>query len=130
MSKEDIEKAVHEAEKFAEEDKKLKEAVEVKNQADHAIFSAEKSMEELGDKITDADKAPVNDAIAKLKETIKSDNIDAIKADTEALQKAFYPIAEKVYREQAAQNGAGAEGGAQGADGNYYDAGFEDKTNG
>ena len=129
MSKEDIEKAVHEAEKFAEEDKKLKEAVEVKNQADHAIFSAEKSMEELGDKITDADKAPVKDAIAKLKETIKSDNIDAIKADTEALQKAFYPIAEKVYREQAAAQG-NADGGAQGADGNYYDAGFEDKTNG
>jgi molecular chaperone DnaK len=127
MSKEDIEKAVREAEKFAEEDKKQKEAVEIRNQADHAIFSAEKSMEDLGDKITDADKAPVNDAIAKLKETLKGSDIEAIKADTEALQKAFYPIAEKVYREQAAQNG---QGGAQGADGNYYDAGFEDKTNG
>ena len=51
-------------------------------------------------------------------------------ADTEALQKAFYPIAEKIYNAQAAQNGAGADTGAQGADGNYYDAGFEDKTNG
>ena len=130
MSKEDIDKAVHEAEKFAEEDKKQKEAVEVKNQAENTIFQTEKSMSELGDKITDSDKAPVNDAIAKLKETIKGGNVDAIKADTEALQKAFYPIAEKIYREQAAQNNQGAEGGAQGADGNYYDAGFEDKTNG
>ena len=130
MSKEDIEKAVREAEKFAEEDKKQKEAVEVKNQAENAIFQTEKSMTDLGEKITDADKAPVNDAIAKLKETVKGGNVDAIKADTEALQKAFYPIAEKIYKEQAAQNGAGAEGGSQGADGNYYDAGFEDKTNG
>ena len=71
-----------------------------------------------------------SDAIAKIKETVNSGNVDAIKADTDALQKAFYPIAEKIYKEQAAQNGAGAEGGSQGADGNYYDAGFEDKTNG
>jgi molecular chaperone DnaK len=130
MSKEDIDKAVHEAERFAEEDKKQKEAVEIKNQAENTIFQTEKTMNELGDKITDSDKAPVNDAIAKLKETIKGGNIDAIKADTEALQKAFYPIAEKIYKEQAAQNGANTDGGAQGADGNYYDAGFEDKTNG
>ena len=127
MSKEDIEKAVHEAEKFAEEDKKQKEAVEVKNQAENMIFQTEKTMTDLGDKITDSDKAPVNDAIAKLKETINTGNTEAIKADTEALQKAFYPIAEKIYSEQAAQNNANA-GGAQGANGNYYDAGFEDKT--
>ena len=130
MSKEDIDKAVHEAERFAEEDKKQKEAVEVKNQAENTIFQTEKTMNELGDKITDSDKAPVNDAIAKLKETINGGNIDAIKADTEALQKAFYPIAEKLYKEQAAQNGQNTDGGATGADGNYYDAGFEDKTNG
>ena len=130
MSKEDIDKAVHEAEKFAEEDKKQKEAVEVKNMAENTIFQIEKSMSELGDKITDSDKAPVNEAIEKLKTTLGGGNVDAIKADTDALQKAFYPIAEKIYQQQAAQNGAGAEGGAQGADGNYYDAGFEDKTNG
>jgi molecular chaperone DnaK len=128
MSKEDIEKAVHEAEKFAEEDKKQKEAVEVKNQAENAIFQTEKTMNELGDKITDADKAPVNDAIAKLRETVKSGDTEAIKADTEALQKAFYPIAEKLYQAQA-QQGQGAQGGT-GADGAYYgtDADFEDKT--
>ena len=85
-------------------------------------------MTDLGDKITDADKAPVNDAIAKLKETINSGNVEAIKADTEALQKAFYPIAEKIYKEQAEAQGAqGAQDGAAG-DGNYYNADFEDKT--
>ena len=129
MSKEDIEKAVREAEKFAEEDKKQKEAVEVKNQAENMIFQTEKAMADLGDKITDADKAPVNAAIEKLRETVKGGNTDAIKADTEALQKAFYPIAEKIYKEQAEAQGAQADSGAQGGDGNYYDAGFEDKTN-
>ena len=130
MSKEDIEKAVREAEKFAEEDKKQKEAVEVKNGAENMIFQTEKAMADLGYKITDADKAPVNEAIEKLRETVKGGNTDAIKADTEALQKAFYPIAEKIYKEQAEAQGAQADGGAQGGDGNYYDAGFEDKTNG
>ena len=127
MSKEDIEKAVREAEKFAEEDKKQKEAVEVKNMAENTIFQTEKSMADLGEKITDADKAPVNDAIAKLKETIKGGNTEAIKADTEALQKAFYPIAEKIYAEQAQNAQGGADAGNTG-DGNVYGADFEDKT--
>ena len=127
MSKEDIEKAVHEAEKFAEEDKKFKEAVETKNNAENTIFQIEKSMNDLGDKITDADKAPVNEAIEKLKATISGGDTEAIKADTDALQKAFYPIAEKIYAEQAA---AGQQGGPQGAqdNGDVYGADFEDKT--
>ena len=130
MSKEDIDKAVREAEQFAEEDKKQKDAVETKNMAENMIFQTEKSMADLGDKVTDADKAPVNAAIEKLKETVKSGNTEAIKADTEALQKAFYPIAEKLYQQEAAANGQGADGGAgAGADGNYYGADFEDKTN-
>ena len=131
MSKEDIEKAVHEAEKFAEEDKKQKEAVEVKNMAENTIFQTEKTLGELGDKVSDSDKAPVNDAITKLRETIKGGNTEAIKADTEALQKAFYPIAEKLYQAQAGQQGGDPNGGAgysAGGDQNYYDAGFEDKT--
>ena len=129
MSKEDIEKAVHEAEKFADEDKKQKEAVETKNQAEGTIFQIEKSMADLGDKITDADKAPVNEAIAKLKKTIESGDVEAIKADTDALQKSFYPIAEKIYKEQAAAQDA--QGGAQAdGDGNVYGTDFEDKTNG
>ena len=128
MSKEDIEKAVHEAEKFAEEDKKQKEAVEVKNMAENTIFQTEKTLTDLGDKVSDSEKAPVNDAIAKLRETIKGGNTDAIKADTEALQKAFYPIAEKLYQSQAQnqQQGNPGEGYSDGQ--NYYDAGFEDKT--
>ena len=129
MSKEDIEKAVHEAEKFAEEDKKQKEAVEVKNHAENAIFQTEKTLSELGDKVTDDDKAPVNAAIEKLRETIKGGDTAAIKADTEALEKAFYPIAEKLYKAQAeAQGQAGADGAQDSGDGNYYNADFEDKT--
>ena len=129
MSKEDIEKAVHEAERFAEEDKKQKEAVEVKNMAENTIFQTEKTLADLGDKVTDSEKAPVNDAIAKLRETIKGGNTDAIKADTEALQKAFYPIAEKLYQAQAGQQGQAGQGGSYNAgDNTYYDAGFEDKT--
>ena len=129
MSKEDIEKAVHEAEKFAEEDKKQKEAVEVKNHAENAIFQTEKTLSELGDKVTEDDKAPVNAAIEKLRETIKGGDTAAIKADTEALEKAFYPIAEKLYKAQAdAQGQAGADGAQDSGDGNYYNADFEDKT--
>ena len=138
MSEEDIQKAIHEAEKFAEEDKKLKEAVEAKNMAENTIFQTEKTMNELGDKITDNDKAPVNAAIEKLKATIESGNVEAIKADTEALQQAFYPIAQKIYAEQAAQGGAQGQGGfggtgnpddgANGGQGDVYGADFEDKT--
>ena len=128
MSKEDIEKAVKEAEKFAEEDKKQKEAVEAKNTAENMIFQTEKSLADLGDKVSEADKAPVNEAIEKLRATIAGGNTEAIKADTEALQKAFYPIAEKLYQAQAGAE-SGAEGGT-GAGGAYYgtDADFEDKT--
>ena len=129
MSKEDIEKAVKEAEKFAEEDKKQKEAVEAKNNAEHMIFQTEKTLSDLGDKVSEADKAPVTEAIEKLRATVAGGNTEAIKADTEALQKAFYPIAEKLYQAQAAQGGEGAQG-STGADGAYYgtDADFEDKT--
>ena len=107
--------------------KHAKEAVEVKNGAENMIFQTEKTLADLGDKVSDSEKAPVNEAIEKLRETVKSGSTEQIKADTEALQKAFYPIAEKLYQQSQAEAGQGA-GGAQGADGNYYDAGFEDKT--
>ncbi len=132
MSQEDIDKAVKEAEKHAEEDRIAKEAVEVKNHAESLIFQIEKTMGEAGDKFSDADKAPVNDAIAKLKETVKSGNVDAIKADTEALEKAFYPLAEKMYAASGAANAEGFDpnaGATQGGDGTVYGADFEDKTN-
>ena len=129
MSKEDIEKAVNEAAKFAEEDKKAKEAVEVKNNAEHMIFQCEKTLGELGDKIDEGEKASVQSAIDKLKETVKGGNTDAIKADTEALQQSFYAVSEKLYKQSGAQPDMGAEGGPQqGADGTYYNTDFEDKT--
>ncbi|MDD7646663.1 MAG: molecular chaperone DnaK, partial [Ruminococcus bromii] len=111
MSKEDIDKAVHDAEKFAEEDRKQKEVVEIKNRAESTIYQSEKSLTDIGDKASDSDKEAVRTAIDKLKETMKGNDADAIKADTEALEKAFYPIAEKMYAQQ--QNGeAGANPGA------------------
>ena len=126
MSKEDIEKAVKEAEKYAEEDKKNKEAVEVRNRAETMIFQIEKSISEAGDKFTDDDKAPVNQAIEKLKETVKGGSTDEIKADTEALEKAFYPLAEKLYAEANPQGGAA--GATQNEQGDVYGTDFEDKT--
>ena len=130
MSQEDIDKAVKDAEKFAEEDKKAKEAVEVKNRAETMIFQSEKTLGELGDKIDAADKADVEAAIAKLKETVNGGNTEAIKADTEALEKSFYKISEKLYAQQA-QNGQGFDQGAQGGagDGQFYDANYEDNSN-
>ncbi len=128
MSQEDIDRAVRDAEKFAEEDKKQKDAVETKNHAESLIFQSEKTLAEMGDKVSDADKAPVTAAIEKLKETVKGNDTEAIKADTEALQQAFYAISEKLYQ-QANPNGADAGAGAQGgANDGYYDADFEDKT--
>jgi len=129
MSKEDIEKAVNEAAKFAEEDKKAKEAVEVKNNAEHMVFQCEKTLGELGDKIDASEKASIQTAIDKLKETIKTNNTEAIKADTEALQQAFYAVSEKLYKAQGGDPNMGADmGGAQGNDGTYYNTDFEDKT--
>ncbi len=127
MSKEDIEKAVKEAEKYAEEDKKNKEAVEVKNRAESMIFQIEKSISEAGDKFSDDDKAPVNQAIEKLKETLKNGSTDEIKADTEALEKAFYPLAEKLYA-QANPQGGNPGGATENEQGDVYGADFEDKT--
>ena len=129
MSKEDIERAVKDAEKFADEDKKQKEAVEIRNRAESTIFQIEKTLNEAGDKFTDSDKTDVLAAIEKLKETVKGGDVEAIKADTEALEKSFYPLAEKMYAE-AQQGAAGNPGGAEnaGGDGTYYNADFEDKT--
>ena len=97
------------------------------------IYQCEKQLTDLGDKITDSEKAPVQEAIEKLKNTVKTDSVDAIKADTEALEKAFYPIAEKLYAQQAGQQAGpdmgGANGQAGGQDGNtYYSSDFEDKS--
>ena len=131
MSKEEVEKAVKDAEKFAEEDKKARDAVDTKNRADSIIFQSEKSLSEIGDKLSDADKADVVAALDKLKETVKGNDTEAIKADTEALEKAFYALSEKLYKQSGAAQGAdmgGNAGDGQSADGTYYNADFEDKT--
>ena len=127
MSQEDIDKAVKEAEKFAEEDKKQKEAVDTKNHADNLVFQTEKTLGEIGDKVPEGELVEVKAALEKLKETAKGDNVEAIKADTEALEKAFYKVSEKLYSQQA---GAQGQGGADNGEQTYYDPGFEDKTDG
>ena len=130
MSKEDIDKAVNEAAKYAEEDKKLKEAVETKNRAESLIFQSEKTLNDIGDKVSEDDKAPVKAAIEKLKETVKTNDTEAIKADSDALEKAFYAVSEKLYAQQGGAQGAGPDmGGNQGGDNTYYNTDFEDKTN-
>ena len=132
MSKEEVERAVKEAEKFADEDRKQREAVDTKNRADSLIFQSEKTLGEIGDKLPESDKEEVKAAIEKLKETVKGNDTEAIKADSDALEKAFYTLSEKLYKQSgAAQGQPGAEqtnAGQQGGDGNYYNAEYEDKT--
>ena len=128
MSKEDIDRAVKDAEKFAEEDKKQKEAVEIKNQAENLIFQSEKTLGEVGDKITEDEKKDVQTEIDRLKELVKNGQTEEIKAGTEALQKKFYAISEKLYQQNAgAGTGAQDSAGAQNEDGTY-NADFTDKT--
>ena len=143
MSKEDIDRAVKEAEKFAESDKKQKEAAETKNKADSLIYQSEKTLEEMGDKVSEADKAPVREAIDKLKKSMENGTSEEIKADSDALEKAFYAISEKLYQQQQAAGGQGAgfdpnagagfnanagAGANGGGDDTVYNADFEDKT--
>ena len=134
MSKDDIEKAVKEAEQYAAQDKKMKEDVEVRNQADQMVYQSEKTLSEMGDKIPAEDKNKVQAGIDKLKEALKGTDTAAIKAATDALTQDFYAVSEKLYQQanpQGAQGGAQAgpdmggqqAGGAQ--DGQYYDADYK-----
>ncbi|MBE6908038.1 MAG: molecular chaperone DnaK [Ruminococcaceae bacterium] len=108
MSKEDIEKAVKEAEQYAAEDAKAKEKVEVRNQADQMVYQSEKTLNDVGDKIPADEKAKVQAGVDKLKETLKGEDTAAIKAATEELTQLFYAMSEKLY---AGAGGAGAAGG-------------------
>ena len=129
LSKEDIDKAVREAEQYAAEDKARKDEVDAHNAADQMIYQTEKTLGELGDKISDSEKAPIQAAIEALKEKNKGNDVEAIKAATEEVQKAFYAVSEKLYQQQAPQGdptgGAGFNGGAQGGDDNVVDADYE-----
>ncbi|MDD6316832.1 MAG: Hsp70 family protein, partial [Clostridia bacterium] len=123
LSKEDIDKAVKEAERFAEEDKKRKEEVDIRNNAENLVYQTEKSLGELGDKVTAEEKAPIEEQLNKLKETLKGTDTEAIKADSEELTRRFYAIAEKLYAQAAPQDG-GAQGGKVNEDGSV-DADYE-----
>ncbi|MCI9678585.1 MAG: molecular chaperone DnaK [Oscillospiraceae bacterium] len=126
MSKEDIEKAVKEAEQYAAEDAKIKEAVEVRNAGDQMVYQAEKALSEMGGKLPESEKAPVQAAVDKLKETLKGDDIAAIKADTEALQQAFFAVSEKLYQQAGPQGGPDMGGQPGSQDGQQvYDADYK-----
>ena len=103
MSQEDIDKAVKEAEQYAAEDKARKEEVDTRNAADQTVYQTEKTLNELGDKLSDSDKASVQAAVDKLKEEMKGSDTAAIKAATEEVQKAFYAVSEKLYQQTGAQ---------------------------
>ena len=130
MSKDDIEKAVKEAEQYAAEDARIKESVETRNAADQMVYQAEKTLGEMGDKIDAGDKANVQSAIDKLKETLKGEDTAAIKADTEALQQAFFAVSEKLYQQAGGpQAGPGPDmGGQPGGEAGgqqFYDADYK-----
>ena len=139
LSEDDIQKAVKDAEAHASEDKKKKEEVEVKNNAESLIYSSQKTLDELGDKISGEEKAKVEAEIENVKKALETNNTDTIKEATEKLTQAFYQISEQLYKQNAAANGAnaaGAEGqnasdaGTANNDGNVYDADYKVEDNG
>ena len=128
MSKEDIQKAVDEAEKFAEEDKKRSEEVDIRNGADQMVYQCEKLVSEDGDKFSEDDKKDINDKVDALKEALKGEDINLIKSRQEELTAKFYEISEKVYKAAAEQAQAqqGADGAQPGNDAGYTEANYTD----
>ncbi len=133
MSKEDIDKAVKAAEQFAEEDKKRREEVDVKNNAENLCYSAEKLLADSGDKLQEADKNEINVKVAALRDKLQNGSVEELKTGMDELQKAVYAVSEKLYQQAAPQQGPegpqnpGAPGdGGNGGDGNVYDADFKD----
>ena len=128
MSKEDIQKAVDEAEKFAEEDKQRREEVDIRNGADQMVYQCEKLVSEDGDKFSEDDKKDINDKIDALKEALKGEDINLIKSRQEELTSKFYEISEKVYKATAEQAQAqqGADGAQPGSDAGYTEANYTD----
>lgn len=128
LSKEDIEKAVKEAENYASEDAKKKESIEIRNNADQLVYQTEKTVNEVGDKLTADDKGAINAEVEKVKEALKGTDIDAIKAASDALQQKLYEFSSKIYAQANPQGApdAQADQAAGGADGNVYDADFTD----
>lgn len=137
MSKEDIEKAVKDAEQFAAEDKKRKEEVDVHNAADQIAYQTEKTISDLGDKVSADEKSDLEAKLNALKEANKGTDLEAIKAKQQELEKAFYEVSAKIYQQQAPQGGApnmggqdmgGQNPGAQAGSADFVDADFKDVT--
>ena len=144
MSKEEIDRAVKDAERFAEEDKKKKEETDIRNDADQMAYQCEKLLSENGDKLSDADKSRVSAAVEGLKDALKGQDVNLIKSRQEELTKIFYEISEQLYKQQAPQgdpnaggftgdpgagfggNPGGGFGGDNGGDGGVYDAPYTD----
>lgn len=135
MSKDDIDKAVKDAEQFAAEDKKRREEVDTKNEAENMCYQAEKLINENGDKIDEADKTSLNEKIAATKAAIEQGDVEMIKSAKEAMEKVLYEVSSKLYQQAAPQgaapdmNGAGqpdADANSAGGDDNVYDADFKD----
>ncbi|MDD3822540.1 MAG: molecular chaperone DnaK [Sphaerochaetaceae bacterium] len=131
LSEKDIEKMVKEAELHAEEDKKERERIEVRNEADSLLYSTEKSLKDYGDKISSDEKAKIEHAMQELKDTMSSGSVEEVKAKTEALQQAAYKLAEEMYKATSAQQGAAGDQGTAGAQdasshGKKTDDGVED----
>ncbi|MBO5137231.1 MAG: molecular chaperone DnaK [Spirochaetaceae bacterium] len=127
LSESEIDRMVKEAEANAEADKKERERVEVRNEADSLVYATEKSMNELGDKVAPADKQKIDDAVAALKQALSGDDVEAIKAKTEELKQASYKIAEEVYKQQQAAGATGGDMGGTDATSSANDAGTSAK---
>jgi molecular chaperone DnaK len=134
MSKDDVAKAVKDAEMYASDDKKKREEIEERNHAEQLVYQSEKTLSDVGDKLPDSDKQPVKEQLDKLKEALKGTDAEAVKRESEELTKLFYALSEKLYKATGkAPDGTTVqqppEGGGQPGDngGGYYDANYEVK---
>lgn len=126
LSKEEIERAVREAEQYAADDKKHKEEVDIRNQGDQMVYQTEKTLSEMGDKMDPADKSEIENALSALKTALSGTDTNSIKSATESLTQVFYKVSEKLYRQSAPQDGDNASaGGSSDAGQQYYDADYE-----
>ena len=126
LSEEDVEKMINDAEQFADEDKAKRESIEVKNQAETLIYSTEKSISDLGDKLPEEDKTKIEACSEQLKKSMETDDMEAIKSDLEALTQASHKMAELLYSQQAEQQGDGSGEGSEDAPGNDEKSGKDD----
>ena len=126
MSKDDIDRAVKEAEQFAEADKKAKDEIDTRNNADQMVYQTEKTLSEMGDKVSSEDKKSVDDKLAELKEALKGTDLEQIKAKQEELQKAFFAVSEKLYKDAQAQAGAEGAGAETAPNDDVVDADYKE----